>query len=449
MQGSTLQSKRYLGLLAVAALVGVVVSLAAWGFLRLVTLLQEGVYTDLPGELGFDHAPLWWSLPVCALAGLPVALAIAWLPGRGGHVPAHGLSAGVTQPRELPGVVLAGLASVGLGLVLGPEGPLIALGGGLGLLAARLARADANADAAAVLSAAGAFAALSLIFQSPLIAAVILIEVTGLGGPRLPLVLLPGLMAAGIGSLISIGMGSWTGLSTSDYALGVLPVGDFARPDASDFAWTVPLAVAIALGCVVVFRLARVAERLTQRRPFLGVPAAGLVVAGLAIAFTEATDKGVDEVLFSGQDQVGGLIANAGAWSLGALALLLLLKGIAWCICLGSFRGGPTFPAMFLGAAAGLMAGQLPGFADTPAVAVGIGAAVVAVLGTPLSAVLFATVLTASTAPGAAPLIILGVVAAYLTSKAAAGRLAPEPAPAPGRQGPAAETPSPAVAAPS
>ena len=35
----------------------------------------------------------------------------------------------------------------------------------------------------------------------------------------LPLALLPGLMSAGIGSVIFIGMGHWTGLSSSAYAL--------------------------------------------------------------------------------------------------------------------------------------------------------------------------------------------------------------------------------------
>ena len=47
-----------------------------------------------------------------------------------------------------------------------------------------------------------------------------------------------------------------------------------------------------------------------------------------------------------------------------ALALLLLFKGLAWSISLGNFRGGPTFPAIFLGVAAGLMAGHLPGYAE-------------------------------------------------------------------------------------
>ena len=71
-----------------------------------------------------------------------------------------------------------------------------------------------------VVAAAGSFAALSFIFTSPLIAAVILIEASGIGGARMRLVLVPGLLAAGIGTLVSIGVGSFTGLSTSAYALG-------------------------------------------------------------------------------------------------------------------------------------------------------------------------------------------------------------------------------------
>src|SRR6185503_12302143 len=160
--------------------------------------VPQSVYEDLPDAVGYDNgAPLWWYLPVCAFAGLVVAFAIVRLPGRGGHVPAEGLNAGPTQPIDLPGVMLAAVATLGLGLVLGPEAPLIALGGGLAILAIRLVRKDAPDEVVGVMSAAGAFAAISFIFASPLIAAVILIEATGIGGPKLPIVLVPGLLAAG------------------------------------------------------------------------------------------------------------------------------------------------------------------------------------------------------------------------------------------------------------
>jgi H+/Cl- antiporter ClcA len=177
-------------------------------------------------------------------------------------VPAEGLKAsGGGQPLEVPGVVLAAFASLGLGIVLGPEAPLIALGSGLAVLTMQLARRDAPAEVLTVVAASGAFAALSMIFESPLLAAVILIEATGLGGSRLPLVLLPGLLAAGIGSLVSLGMGSWTGLSTSAYALPVLSLPGFDRPDVVDFAWTIPFAVAVALVVFVIFADSR------SRRP--------------------------------------------------------------------------------------------------------------------------------------------------------------------------------------
>jgi chloride channel protein, CIC family len=419
---ATLRSKRFIVLLVLAGIVGVVVSFAAWGFLELVHQIQVGVFTDLPKDLGYDSAPRWWSLPVLAIAGVLVALAIVRLPGTGGHSPAHGLQMAPTKPVELPGVVLAGLASIGLGVVIGPEAPLIALGGGLGALAVQLLRKDGVAEVGAVLAASGAFAALSLIFDSPLIAAVILIEAAGLGGARLPLVLLPGMLAAGIGSLISIGMGSWTGLSTSAYALGALPLPQFARPDAADFGWTIALALAVAVGSFVVFRFALTAERFVAPRPFLSLPAIGLAVSGLAIAFSYAADKGVDEVLFSGQDQLPGLVSGAASWSLSALALLIGFKGLAWSLSLSGFRGGPTFPALFLGAAGGLMAARLPGFEATPAVAVALGAAVASVLKLPLSAVVLAVLLTSSSGPGSTPLVIVGVVVAYLTTLALSER---------------------------
>jgi H+/Cl- antiporter ClcA len=411
-----MRSRQFVGLLVLAAIVGVVTSLAAWCFLELVHEAQEGVYTDLPDALGYDSTPLWWSLPVLVIAGVMVAFAIARLPGRGGHVPADGLNASPTQPIDLPGVILAAVAGIGLGVVVGPEAPLIALGGGLGFFAIRRLRADAPPELEALVAVCGTFAGVSFLFGSPLIAAVLLIEAGGLGGRRLPLVLIPGLLAAGVGTLVSIGLGSWTGVNTSAISLELLQLPDFARPDVVDFLWTVPLAAAIAVGTVVIFRLARITERLASPRLFIALPVIGLAVGGLAIAFAETTDKGVDQVLFSGQDALGPLTANAATWSLSALTALIVFKGLAYALSLGSFRGGPTFPAMFLGAAAGLMAAQLPGFELTPAVAVGLAAGTVAVLRLPLSAVVLATVLTGPSGLGVEPLIIVGTVVAYLVA---------------------------------
>jgi H+/Cl- antiporter ClcA len=115
--GALIRSRQYRVILVFAAIIGVVVSLAAWAFLELVHGIQVGVYEDLPGDLGFDAVPWWWPLPWLAMAGLFTAIAITRLPGTGGHVPANGLAGGghPTQPIELPGVLLAALATLGLG----------------------------------------------------------------------------------------------------------------------------------------------------------------------------------------------------------------------------------------------------------------------------------------------------------------------------------------------
>jgi hypothetical protein len=140
---AVLRSRSYVGLLVLAAILGVPISAATYGFL--------------------------------ALAGVLVGLTIGHLPGEGGHSPADGFRAGgIASPIELPGIAIAALASLGLGVVLGPEAPLIALGGGLAVCAVRLARREVPAQATAVVAAAGSFAAVSTLLGSPLLGAFLL-----------------------------------------------------------------------------------------------------------------------------------------------------------------------------------------------------------------------------------------------------------------------------------
>ncbi len=427
--GSMIRSKQFRRLLVLSALIGVLVSLAAWCFLELIHAIQQGVYEDLPDLLGFDAPPWWWPLPVLGLAGLITAFAIVRLPGRGGHVPAEGLKTGPpTGPAELPGVLLAALAAIGLGLVLGPEAPLIGLGTGLALLAVQLSKRDVPDQAKLVLTAAASFAALATIFGSPIIGAVIIIEAAGLGGPTLPLVLLPGLMAAGIGSLVFVGFGTLTGLSSDAYAIAPLSLPTYATPQVSDLLWTIVLGMAAAVVTFGIIEIGKRTSHVVTRRPFVAFPLAALVVATLAIAFSQITDQPANAVLFSGQEEMSTVVSQAGTLALGTLALLIIFKGLAWGVSLGGARGGPTFPAIFVGIAGGLLASHLPGLNETPAVGVLIGAMVVSVLRLPLSAIVLALIVTQAGA-GVAPLIIVGVVVAYIAVELmAARRSVPAPA---------------------
>ena len=112
--------------------------------------MQGWIFTSLPDGLGFRAAPLWWPVAPLAASGLVAGLSIRYLPGRGGHSPADGFHAGAAPPvpRELPGIVLAALATLCLGAVLGPEAPFIALGAGLAAWTVRQVRRDAPASTA-------------------------------------------------------------------------------------------------------------------------------------------------------------------------------------------------------------------------------------------------------------------------------------------------------------
>jgi H+/Cl- antiporter ClcA len=430
-----LRSRSYLALLVLAAIIGVPVSAAAYFFLALVSKLQGWIFTDLPHGLGFHGEPLWWPIPPLVLAGILVSLTIRYLPGRGGHSPADGFKAGegAPSPIELSGIALAALATLSLGVVLGPEAPLIALGGGLGVCAVRLVKRDAPARTSAVVAAAGSFAAIATLLGSPLLGAFLLMEASGLAGAMLELVLVPGLLAAGIGTLVFLGLDAWTGLGTFSLAIPNLP--HVGHPTGAEFLWAVAVGVmAVPLGSAIRW-LGLFLRPHVERRMLLATPVLGLAVAGFAIAFAAGTGKGSSEVLFSGQSDLGPFISKGASYTVGALLLLMACKGLAYGVSLSGFRGGPTFPAMYLGAVGGVALSHLPGLPLVDGVAMGIGAMTAVMLRLPLTSVLLATLLLGSDGLAVMPLAIVAVVVAYVAS----ARLTPTPVP-PHEAAPATET---------
>ena len=412
---SLLRSRSYTKLLVLAALIGIPVSVAAYGFLKLVSWLQEELFTDLPDALGFGTPPAWWPLPLLIVSGLLTALAVQRLPGTGGHSPADGFKAsGPIPPGQLPGVLFAALATLSFGAVLGPEAPLIVMGSGLGVLAVRLAARDAPDRVVTVIASAGSFAAISSLLGSPILGAFLLLEVAGLGGPMLGVVLVPGLLAAGVGTLIFVGLDNITGFGTFSLALPGLP--SFGQPTLTMFGWAIAFGLVAPLLGRGIHLLAVAVRARVEARMLLLMPVVGALVAVIAIVFAQATDHEATDVLFSGQDAMGPLVGGAADWSAAALLLLVACKALAYALCLSSFRGGPVFPAMFIGAAGGMAAAGLPGLELVPAVAIGIGAMSVAMLGLPLTSTLLATLLLGTDGLAVMPLVIVAVVVAYVTS---------------------------------
>ena len=171
-----LTSKSYVQLLVLAALIGIPVSAVAYFYLALVGQgSRPGSTPPSRTELGFAGTPVWWPVPCCWWPPCWSPHRSPTCPATSGHEPAEGFKAGGSPlPLDLLGIVLASLATLSLGVVLGPEAPLIAIGGGLGVLAVRLAAKDAPPMAATVMAAAGSFAAVSTLLGSPILGAFLL-----------------------------------------------------------------------------------------------------------------------------------------------------------------------------------------------------------------------------------------------------------------------------------
>jgi hypothetical protein len=277
-----------------------------------------------------------------------------------------------------------------------------------------LIRRDAPATASAVIGAAGSFAAISTLLGSPIVGAFLLMEAAGIGGEMLGVVLVPGLLAAGVGSLIFVGLDSWTGFGT--FSLAVPDIPHVGSPRGAEFLWAIGIGVAAAVLGTAIRRLALILQPIVERRIVPLTPVVGLAIGGLAIAFAEGTGRSSSLVLFSGQDQLGPLIENAAGWSVWALVLLLACKGLAYGASLSSFRGGPVFPSMFIGAAGGIALSHAPGLPMIAGVAMGIGAMSATMLGLPLTSVLLASLFLQPDAIALMPLVIVAVVVAYVTS---------------------------------
>jgi H+/Cl- antiporter ClcA len=426
-----IRSRPYLLALLLAAILGIPISAVAYGFLALVGAVQEYLFDDLPQDVFAGGTPAWWPVPWLALCGFLTGMTIRYLPGNGGHSPAFGFQTGGGPPvaRDLPAVILAAFATLSLGAVLGPEAPLIAIGGGLGALTVHLAKKDAPPMALTIMASAGSFAAISTLLGSPVLGAFLIMEAAGIGGLTLSLVALPGLLASGVGALVFVGLDSWTGLGSFSLALTSVPPA--VDPTVATMAWAVAMgAVGALLGWVIrwiglslrpIVHLSRIAV----------TSGLGLLIGITAMAYQLISDNSFTEVLFSGQEALPALVDQAADYSIGVLVLLAVCKTLVYGLSLSAFRGGPVFPAMFIGAVLGIVASSLPGMSLAPAIAMGIGAMSAAMLRLPLTSTLLATLLLGVDGVSVTPQVVVAVVVAFVLTYALPVAGPEEPAPAP------------------
>jgi H+/Cl- antiporter ClcA len=403
----------YLRLVALGAVVGIPAALAAAVFLALVHDIEDWLWHDLPDALGHSGPPWYLVIGLPAVGGLIVAIVRLLLPGDGGHRPLDGLAMGATPLAYGPGIALAGLGTLSFGAVLGPEAPLIALGSIVGMSMTLFYRANQREQT--VLATAGSFSAISALFGGPLVGGLLMVEGGLAMGTALLPVILPGFVASAVGYLIFIGLGNWGGLEAQGLVVPNLPA--YNGTHLADLLVAVVVGILGALVVVAARRLAGPLDARARRRADLPIV---LVGGGLAVGLLAQTADwlGADsqDVLFSGQASVPDLVSSD---STKIVLILFVAKAIAYAVSLGcGFRGGPVFPAIFLGIALATFASVWFDVSPTLAVAVGAAAGTAAVTRLLVTSSLFAALLVGPQGTDAVPAAVLAACAAWLVIQA-------------------------------
>jgi H+/Cl- antiporter ClcA len=395
----------YLRLVLLAAALGIPAALVGAGFLALVHWLEDQLWPEDPG---------WYlvlGLPVIGAAIVYAARRL--LPGDGGHEPIQGLATTPTPLKHAPGVALAAIGTLAFGAVLGPEAPVIALGSVVGVALAMALRANARGTAA--LSAAGSFSAISALFGGPLVAGMLMVEGgVGMGAALIP-ALLPGLVAAAVGYVVFVGLGDWGGLASQGLVVPDLPAYNGTHVYDLLLAVAVGVVTALLIGLVKRGALWLMAEG-PKRVGMAGLLLGGALAVGVLAELADLLGTNSQDVLFSGQASVPVVVGESTA----ALVLVLLVaKALAYAVSLGcGFRGGPIFPAVFLGVAVASLPVEWFGVSPTWAIAAGAAAGMAAQTQLLVSPLLFADLLVGHAGLDATPAAVLATAAAWITTSA-------------------------------
>lgn len=399
-------------LTALGALVGIPAGLLAFAFVAIVHWLEHLLWHELPAALGADGPPWYLLIGLPVLGGLLVHLARG-LPGDGGPSPVHTGLSEPSAPRNAWSIAFAALATLPFGMVLGPEAPLMALGGAIALWLTGWA--SLSAPARGLMGASGAAAAMSTLFGGPLVAGMMVLEGGAIAGLTIIPLMLPALASSSVAYLLATGLGGWSGLPVAGLRLGDLP--RYEAVQLRDLLIAVVAGVLIGAICVGIQASARRISEQAGRHRLAWLLAGGAVVGTMALIGRQLGADPLD-VLFSGQSALMPALGASGA----VLAALGVTKAIAYAISLGAgFRGGAIFPAIFLGVAVATVAVLTLGMSPTVAVAIGTAAGMAGATGMLISPVLFAALLVGASGIETLPVAALAGVTAWLSARGLEG----------------------------
>jgi H+/Cl- antiporter ClcA len=350
-----------------AVIIGVVSALILFVVEELARVLQNALWEGLPNAAGFDPDSAWWIFTVLTLTGLAVGLAIWLLPGHGGRDSA--LTELIAPPlplSALPSLALVAILALAGGVSLGPESPIIAIN--TGILVAVFARfwPGVSGQLIVLITAAATIGAL---FGTPVAAALVFTGVVGsmaVGQALWDKLFLP-LLAAGAGAV------TMSLLTQPSFAVPMPSYDSIAAIDLLSATVIAVFAALLGIGAAAVFPLVHRTFRLL-RNPVLYVTLGGMVLGVLGIIGGPIT-------LFKGLEQTATLVIDRDDYDSGQLFIIVAVKIVALVIAAAAgFRGGRIFPAVFIGAAIGVLANAIvPGVPIVVAIAGGVLGMVLAI----------------------------------------------------------------------
>ena len=176
-----------------------------------------------------------------------------------------------------------------------------------------------------------------------------------------------------------------------------LPMGGLTIHEPSAFGdLLVGVVVALIAGIAVLLsrQVGYALERVQKVRPTVAIIVSALVIGGLAAAVMLAFDQPYDVVPFSGETAMDSLLTETSAL---AVLAIVVAKALSYGVSLGGgWRGGPIFPAAYIGVAAAVLMGLV--ITSTPMsalVVAGLAGGVAAMLKLPFTAGLLAIVILA------------------------------------------------------
>jgi H+/Cl- antiporter ClcA len=414
---------RYIKLMVVVVVLGLICAVITFTFMALVNLSTLRLWEEAAQTLGIDVR--LFTILVCTIGGLVVGLLVKLF---GDH---NAIFADLMQEfgktgrfnyHHAPGVVITAFVSLISGASLGPEAPLADACGGAGTLLAD--RLKLNEQETRAMGFSGVSSMLAAFVTNPLAGALLGLESAqgGPGGMKTYFwVLFPSLLASAVSTTVFVIL--------SGAFFETLYTFPAYTPRVLDLFIAAPLGlIGGAVGLAFMFLLRRLQALFQVMKNRLVLRG---VIGGLGMGIIGAL---LPLTLFSGEEQSLDIITNAAEIGVAMLVVLAVAKLFATGLVLATgWKGGYIFPIMFAGIALGMATHLIfPGIPVAVAVAATMAGAMVASLKAPLFAAFFTIVLVQyETAPVIAVAIVASAFLSALVALSLARRSAAQAQPQP------------------